>query len=57
MRRAVEHLGADVERVVMDQYTRRIVGFGVHRGAVDGVGLCRMSSCYEAGQTADTITS
>jgi transposase InsO family protein len=27
---------------VMDQCTRRIVGFGVHRGAVDGVGLCRM---------------
>ena len=26
----------------MDQCTRRIVGFGVHRGAVDGVGLCRM---------------
>jgi putative transposase len=28
--------------VVMDQFTRRIVGVGVHRGAVDGVGLCRM---------------
>jgi putative transposase len=28
--------------VVMDQWTRRIVGFGVHRGIVDGVGLCRM---------------
>src|SRR5438309_6069563 len=28
--------------VVMDQYTRRIIGFGVHRGIVDGVGLCRM---------------
>jgi putative transposase len=28
--------------VVMDQCTRRIVGFGVHRGVVDGVGLCRM---------------
>ena len=28
--------------VVMDQWTRRIVGFGVHRGVVDGVGLCRM---------------
>ena len=26
----------------MDQCTRRIVGFGVHRGVVDGVGLCRM---------------
>ena len=28
--------------VVMDQYTRRIIGFGVHAGAVDGVALCRM---------------
>jgi hypothetical protein len=24
--------------VVMDQYTRRIIGFGVHAGSVDGVG-------------------
>jgi hypothetical protein len=28
--------------VVMDQFTRRIIGFGVHRGIVDGVVLCRM---------------
>jgi hypothetical protein len=28
--------------VVMDQYTRRIIGFGVHAGAVDGVAPCRM---------------
>jgi hypothetical protein len=28
--------------VVMDQYIRRIIGFGVHRGIVDGLGLCRM---------------
>src|SRR5438309_6839677 len=28
--------------VVMDQYTRRIVGFGVHCGLVNGVALCRM---------------
>ena len=26
--------------VVMDQFTRRIVGFGVHPGEVDGVSLC-----------------
>src|SRR6516225_2284783 len=26
----------------MDQFTRRIIGFGVHRGIVDGVALCRM---------------
>ena len=28
--------------VVMDQFTRRTVGFGVHSGIVDGVALCRM---------------
>jgi transposase InsO family protein len=28
--------------VVMDQFTRRIVGFGIHRGVVDGLALCRM---------------
>ena len=28
--------------VVMDQYTRQIIGFGVHAGAVDGQSLCRM---------------
>ena len=28
--------------LVMDQFTRRIVGFGVHAGEVDGVALCRM---------------
>jgi putative transposase len=28
--------------VVMDQFTRRIIGFGVHVGDVDGIVLCRM---------------
>jgi len=28
--------------VVMDQYTRRIIGFGIQRGVVDGLTLCRM---------------
>ena len=28
--------------VVMDQFTRRIIGFGVHAGDVDGIALCRM---------------
>ena len=28
--------------VVMDQYTRRIIGFGVHAGTVEGVALYRM---------------
>jgi transposase InsO family protein len=30
--------------VVMDQFTRRLIGFGVHGGIVDGVALCRMFS-------------
>jgi transposase InsO family protein len=28
--------------VVMDQFTRRLVGFGVHAGTVTGIDLCRM---------------
>ena len=28
--------------VVMDPFTRRIIGFGVHAGDVDGIALCRM---------------
>jgi putative transposase len=28
--------------VVMDQHTRRIIGFGLHKGDVDGPALCRM---------------
>ena len=28
--------------VVMDQYTRRIIGFGMNAGIVDGTSLCRM---------------
>ncbi len=28
--------------VVVDQFTRRIIGFGVHAGDIDGVALCRM---------------
>jgi len=28
--------------VLMDQYTRRIIGFGVQTGTVNGVALCRM---------------
>jgi len=36
--------------VVMDQYTRRIIGFGVHAGMVDGVALCRMFNRAIRGQ-------
>ena len=28
--------------VVMDQFTRRIIGFGIHHGTVDGPSLCSM---------------
>ena len=36
--------------VVMDQYTRRIIGFGVHAGTIDGAALCRMFNCAIGGQ-------
>ncbi len=34
----------------MDQFTRRILGFGVHAGSVDGVALCRMFNHALRGQ-------
>jgi putative transposase len=43
--------------VVMDQWTRRIVGFGVHRGVVDGVDVCRMFNRATHGQTPPTYLS
>ncbi len=36
--------------VVIDQYTRRIIGFGVHVGSVDGPALCRMFNHATSGQ-------
>ena len=36
--------------VIMDQFTRRVVGFGVHCGAVTGVDLCRMFNAAIHGQ-------
>jgi len=36
--------------VVMDQYTRRIIGFAVHVGNVDGPALCRMFNVATSGQ-------
>jgi putative transposase len=38
--------------VVMDQFTRRIIGLGVHRGPVDGPSLCRMFNAVIYGQGA-----
>jgi hypothetical protein len=43
--------------VVMDQWTGRIVGFGVQRGVVDGVGLCRMFNRATSGHTSPTYVS
>jgi transposase InsO family protein len=36
--------------VVMDQYTRRIIGFAVHTANVDGPALCRMFNDATSGQ-------
>lgn len=41
----------------MDQWTRRIVGFGVHRGVVDGVALCQMFNRAMGRQVAPTYLS
>ena len=38
--------------VVMDQFTRRLVGFGVHCGAVTGADVCRMFNAATHGQGA-----
>ena len=38
--------------VVMDQYTRRIIGLGLHARAVNGMALCRMFSHALRGQRA-----
>jgi hypothetical protein len=43
--------------VVMDHCTRRIMGFGVHRGVVDGVALCRMFNRAMGRQAAPTYLS
>ena len=36
--------------LVMDVFTRRIVGFGVERADIDGISICRMFSCATAGE-------
>ena len=44
--------------VVMDQFTRRIIGFGVHAGDVDGPSLCRMfNSAFRGTQAPRTLSS
>ncbi len=43
--------------VVIDHWTRRIVGVGVHRGVVDGVARCRMFDRATRGQSLPTSLS
>ena len=43
--------------VVMDQYTRRIVGFGIHPGVVDGSALCCMFNHAIRGQSSPRYLS
>jgi len=42
--------------VVMDQFTRRIIGFGIHPGDVDGVALCRMFNTAISTPGYQTVT-
>jgi putative transposase len=41
----------------MDQFTRRIIGFGVQCGDVDGVALCQMFTTAIAGRGVPTYLS
>ena len=43
--------------VVMDHFTRRIIGFGIHRGMVDGLALCRMFNRATRGQSSPKYLS
>lgn len=43
--------------IVMDQWTRRIVGFGVHQGKVDGIALRRMFARAIRGSSPPTYLS
>ena len=45
-------LRSDWVLVVMDQFTRRLVGVGVHRGLVNGADLCRMFNAAIHGRGA-----
>ncbi len=37
--------------LIMDVFTRRIIGFGVESARIDGVSACRMFNCASAGQS------
>jgi len=43
--------------VVMDQFTRRIIGFGIHNGIVNGMAMCRMFKQAIRGQNAPIYLS
>ena len=43
--------------VVMDQFTRRIIGFGIQCGSVDGLALCRMFNDAIRGQRTPRYVS
>jgi transposase InsO family protein len=43
--------------LVMDQYTRRIIGFTIHVGIVDGPALCRMFNRAVRGQSLPRFLS
>ena len=43
--------------VVMDQFTRRIIGFAVYASDVNGVILCRMFNQVMTGNTPPTYLS
>ena len=36
--------------VVIDVFTRRIIGFGIERGSIDGMAVCRMFNHAVAGR-------
>ena len=36
--------------LVMDVFTRRIIGFGIASTSIDGMSVCRMFNCATAGQ-------
>jgi transposase InsO family protein len=41
----------------MDQHTRRIIGFGIQKGSVDGINLCRMFNQATSGISKPTYLS
>jgi len=43
--------------LVMDEFTRRIIGFGVERADIDGVSICRMLNCATYAESKPTRLS